>query len=131
MKETRRRKGFIYSTAIPFGAIKMNRSLKKKKRMIYHSKKLLFHFYLFCFTKATSQNVVGWLFLKRIISPEETDAIFKLSPNPTKEVLDDPFVKGGLSSLRAKRKVAENTPSSSRSASLQQRNIFLNTMIMY
>jgi len=52
------------------------------------------------------------------LSPEETDAVFKLSPNPTKEVLDDPFVKGGLASLRAKKRVAENTPkSSSRSAS--------------
>lgn len=51
------------------------------------------------------------------LSPDETDAVFKLSPNPTKEVLEDPFVKGGLASLRAKRKVAENTPKSSRSAS--------------
>jgi len=53
------------------------------------------------------------------LSPEEADAVFKLTPNPTKEVLDDPFVKGGLASLRAKKRVAENTPSSSsRSASL-------------
>lgn len=53
------------------------------------------------------------------LSPEETDAVFKLSPNPTKSVLEDPFVKGGLASLRAKKRVAENTPSSSsRSASL-------------
>lgn len=52
------------------------------------------------------------------LSPEETDAVFKLSPNPTKEVLEDSFVKGGLAALRAKKRVAENTPkSSSRSAS--------------
>jgi len=52
------------------------------------------------------------------LSPEETDAVFKLSPNPNKEVLDDPFVKGGLASLRAKKRVEDNTPkSSSRSAS--------------
>lgn len=52
------------------------------------------------------------------LSPEETDAVFKLSPNPTKEILEDSFVKGGLASLRAKKRVADNTPnSSSRSAS--------------
>lgn len=52
------------------------------------------------------------------LSPEETDAVFKLSPNPTKEVLNDPFVKGGLAQLRAIKRVADNTPkSSSRSAS--------------
>lgn len=52
------------------------------------------------------------------LSPEETDAVFKLSPNPSKEVLEDPFVKGGLASLRAKKRVEDNTPkSSSRSAS--------------
>lgn len=54
------------------------------------------------------------------LSPEETDAVFKLSPNPSKDVLEDPFVKGGLSALRAKKRVAENTPtSSSRSASFK------------
>lgn len=54
------------------------------------------------------------------LSPEETDAVFKLSPNPTKAVLDDPFVKGGLSALRSKKRVEENTPkSSSRSASFK------------
>jgi len=53
------------------------------------------------------------------LSPEETDAVFKLSPNPTKDVLEDPFVKGGLQALRAKKRLAENTPSSSsRSATL-------------
>lgn len=54
------------------------------------------------------------------LSPEETDAVFKLSPNPTKEVLNDPFVKGGLAALRAKKRVEENTPrSSSRSATFK------------
>lgn len=54
------------------------------------------------------------------LSPEETDAVFKLSPNPTKEVLEDPFVKGGLNALRSKKRVEENTPkSSSRSASFK------------
>lgn len=47
------------------------------------------------------------------LSPEETDAVFKLSANPTKEVLEDPFVKGGLAALRAKKRVSENIPSSS------------------
>jgi len=54
------------------------------------------------------------------LSPEETDAVYKLNPNPTKEILDDSFVKGGLAALRAKKRVAENTPSStSRSASFK------------
>jgi hypothetical protein len=52
------------------------------------------------------------------LSPEETDAVFRLSPNPSKETLEEPFVKGGLASIRAKRRVDSNIPSSSsRSAS--------------
>lgn len=47
------------------------------------------------------------------LSPDEADAIFKINPNPSKEDLDNPFIKGGLEALRAKRRVAENTPSSS------------------
>lgn len=47
------------------------------------------------------------------LSPEETDAIFKINPNPSKEDLENPFVKGGIEALRAKKRVAENTPSSS------------------
>jgi len=53
------------------------------------------------------------------LSPEETDAVFKLSPNPTKDILEDSFVKGGLASLRAKKRVENNTPSSSRPASFK------------
>lgn len=48
------------------------------------------------------------------LSPEETDAVFRLNPNPTKETLDDPFVKGGLANIRSKKKVEEATPSSKR-----------------
>lgn len=47
------------------------------------------------------------------LSPEETDAIFKINSNPTKEDLENPFVKGGLDALRAKKRVAENTPTTS------------------
>ena len=47
------------------------------------------------------------------LSPEETDAVFKINPNPSKEDLDDPFVKGGLDAIRAKRRVQSATPSSS------------------
>ena len=47
------------------------------------------------------------------LSPEETDAVFKVNPNPTKEDLEDPFIKGGLESIRAKRRVESNTPSPS------------------
>jgi len=49
------------------------------------------------------------------LSPEETDAVFRINPKPTKETLEDPFVKGGLQAIRAKKKVAENTPRSSHS----------------
>lgn len=50
------------------------------------------------------------------LSPEETDYIFRFNPKPSKELLDDPFVKGGLSSIRAKKRVEENTPSVSKSS---------------
>lgn len=46
------------------------------------------------------------------LSPEETDYLFKISPTPSKELLDDPFVKGGIQAIRAKRKIDNNTPSS-------------------
>jgi hypothetical protein len=46
------------------------------------------------------------------LSPDETDHIFKINPNPTKEVLEDPFVKGGLQAIRAKKRVESNTPNS-------------------
>lgn len=46
------------------------------------------------------------------LSPEETDHIFKINSNPTKEILEDPFVKGGLQAIRAKKRVEDNTPSS-------------------
>lgn len=50
------------------------------------------------------------------LSPEETDYLFKISPKPTKELLQDPFVKGGIDAIRAKKKVESNTPAlSSRS----------------
>ena len=50
------------------------------------------------------------------LSPEETDHIFKMTSNPTKETLEDPFVKGGLQAIRSKKRVEDNTPSlSSRS----------------
>ena len=47
------------------------------------------------------------------LSPEETDAVFRINPNPTKETLEDPFVKGGLEAIRAKKRVENNTPGSS------------------
>lgn len=48
------------------------------------------------------------------LSPDETDAVFTFTPNPTKETLANPFVEGGLAKLRSKKRVDENTPSSSR-----------------
>lgn len=48
------------------------------------------------------------------LSPEETDSVFKFaSGKPTKETLEHPFVKAGIESLRASKRVADNTPSSS------------------
>ncbi len=50
------------------------------------------------------------------LSPEETDAVFNFKPNPTKEDLNNPFLKGGLEALRAKKRVEQGIPSSSSSA---------------
>lgn len=44
------------------------------------------------------------------LSPDETDYIFRFDPKPTKELLDDPFVKGGLKTIRDKRRAESNTP---------------------
>ncbi|MCZ2338041.1 MAG: hypothetical protein LC127_07545 [Chitinophagales bacterium] len=44
------------------------------------------------------------------LSPEETDYIFKINSKPSKELLDDPFIKGGIDAIRAKKKVESNTP---------------------
>lgn len=53
------------------------------------------------------------------LSPEETDLAFKFSGGkPTKEVLEDEFFKGGLESLRAKQRLANNTPGSSSRSSV-------------
>lgn len=47
------------------------------------------------------------------LSPEETDKIFQLNPNPTADTLKDPFVKAGLEAIRRNKRVEDNTPSSS------------------
>ena len=47
------------------------------------------------------------------LSPEETDKVFSLTRNPTKETLKDPFIQAGLEGLRALKRVAEATPSTS------------------
>lgn len=44
------------------------------------------------------------------LSPEETDYMFKINPNPTSELLNDPFIKGGLEAIRKSKRVEENTP---------------------
>lgn len=46
------------------------------------------------------------------LSPEETDAVFRLNPNPDKKTLEDPFIKGGLEAIRAKKRVEGAIPSS-------------------
>lgn len=52
------------------------------------------------------------------LSPQETDMVFKVNPNPTKEDLDNPFVKGGIEAIRKERRVDEATPVPSSSASV-------------
>lgn len=47
------------------------------------------------------------------LSPEETDKIFQINPNPTKETLKDPFVKAGIDALRRSKRLEDNVPSSS------------------
>lgn len=47
------------------------------------------------------------------LSPDETDMVFRFNPKPTKEDLDNPFVKGGIEALRSKRRAESNTPSPS------------------
>lgn len=51
------------------------------------------------------------------LSPDEVDKVFQLTGNkPTKEVLDDPFVKGGLEAIKAKKRLADNMPGTSTSS---------------
>lgn len=47
------------------------------------------------------------------LTPEETDQVFRANPKPTKEFLEDPFIKGGLQAIRAKKRAESNTPSMS------------------
>lgn len=47
------------------------------------------------------------------LSPQETDMVFKFANGkPTKEVLNNPFVKAGIEGLRANKRIEDNTPSS-------------------
>lgn len=47
------------------------------------------------------------------LSPQETDYVFKFANGkPTKEVLNNPFVKAGIEGLRATKRIEDNTPSS-------------------
>lgn len=52
--------------------------------------------------------------LEHGLSREEVTAIFKINPNPSKETLNDPFVKGGLQAIRAKKAIENATPGSSK-----------------
>ena len=47
------------------------------------------------------------------LSPKETDFVYRYSGGkPTKETLEDPFVKSGLEGFRASQRVESNTPGS-------------------
>lgn len=52
------------------------------------------------------------------LSPDEVDAVFRINSNPSAETLKDPFVKGGLQALRAKRSVENATANPSKRASV-------------
>lgn len=48
------------------------------------------------------------------LSPEETDFVFTFSKGkPTKEIMDNPFVKAGIDGFRSQKRIESNTPSSS------------------
>lgn len=51
------------------------------------------------------------------LSPEETDKIFSINPNPTADTLKDPFVKAGLEAVRKAKQVEQNTPTSKQRSS--------------
>lgn len=51
------------------------------------------------------------------LSPDEVDAVFAFNPAPTKDILDNPFVKGGIDAIRAKKKVNEAIPAPTHAAS--------------
>lgn len=59
---------------------------------------------------AEAKRQFAWEFS---LSPEETDKVFSITQNPTKETLNDPFIKAGLKAVRAAKSVAEATPSPS------------------
>lgn len=52
------------------------------------------------------------------LSPEETDMIFQLNPNPSKDDLENPFIKGGIDALRSKKRLEDATPTPSSSATV-------------
>lgn len=47
------------------------------------------------------------------LAPDEVDYIFKVNNKPTKDLLEDPFIKGGLDAIRTQKKIANNTPTAS------------------
>lgn len=48
------------------------------------------------------------------LSPEETDFVFSFSKGkPTKEIMENPFVKAGIDGFRQNKRLEANTPSSS------------------
>lgn len=51
------------------------------------------------------------------LSPEEVDAVFQMKPDATKEDLNNPFIKGGLSAIRKEKRLKENIPSPSSNSS--------------
>lgn len=48
------------------------------------------------------------------ISVSQARQVFKFHPSPTKEVLNDPFIKAGLDAMARKARIESNTPSSAK-----------------
>lgn len=55
------------------------------------------------------------------LSPEETDFVFRVSGGkPTKEILNDPFVKSGIEGFRSSKRASDNIPTPSSSSPIFQ-----------
>lgn len=47
------------------------------------------------------------------LSPEQTDRVFRVNPNPSAEDLKDPFIQAGLNALKRKESLEKNIPETS------------------
>ena len=52
------------------------------------------------------------------LSPDETDKVFSYNKSPTKDTLQDPFIKAGIDAMRKLKRVSDATPSPSGRSSM-------------